>query len=144
MIFGRGWKRRAGGWRRAAPRPDAAAVGEELPGKALEARRGGLLGAKGFFELRRDGRTVYLSEQDAAPVPLTGAAMVVAAENVRLGPANLQLVPEGPYVLIRVEDEAPQLAVGCGSLSSMNWTTASRMGWGTQAPFRVPQVLFLA
>ena len=25
----------------------------------------------------------------------------------------------------------------------MNWTTASRMDWGTQAPFRVPQVLFL-
>jgi hypothetical protein len=24
----------------------------------------------------------------------------------------------------------------------MNWTTASRMSWGTQAPFRVPQALF--
>jgi len=24
-----------------------------------------------------------------------------------------------------------------------NWTTTSRMDWGTQAPFRVPQVLFL-
>ena len=24
-----------------------------------------------------------------------------------------------------------------------NWTTASRMDWGTQTPFRVPQALFL-
>ena len=25
-----------------------------------------------------------------------------------------------------------------------NWTTASRVAWGTHSPFRVPQVLFLS
>jgi hypothetical protein len=48
----------------------------------------------------------------------------------------LRAIPSHPT---RSTTERPVRVAQC----RMKWTTASRVVWGTQAPFRVPQVLFL-
>jgi hypothetical protein len=64
----------------AEPKPGAAAVGEALPGKPMEAKAPGLLGAKGFYRVSVGDRTAYLSEEQAAPFPLPATPVFVQAD----------------------------------------------------------------
>jgi hypothetical protein len=61
----------------AEPKAGAAKVGEQVPGTRIEARRPGWFGARDYYEIQRGETTAYLSVEQAAPVPLDAAAMVV-------------------------------------------------------------------